>query len=103
TKPASVGNGFAIPQGSMATVILAMNQSGWAAHLQSVVVQGQPISVSSGPPSVMCSAQAAATGAMNTVSSALSNFGFHKNKQASSVEAVATGDRVILPPGTQLQ
>ena len=103
TKPASGGNGFAIPQGSMATVILAMNQSGWAAHLQSVVVQGQPITVSSGPASVMSSAQAAATGAMNTVSSALSNFGFHKNKQASSVEAVATGDRVILPPGTQLQ
>lgn len=103
TKPANGGNGFAIPQGSMATVVLTKIQSGWAAHLQSVVIKGQPVNVSSGPASVMSSAQSAATGAMNTVSSALSGFGFHKNSHAPAAEAVATGERVILPPGTQLQ
>ncbi len=97
-----------IPRGSPAVVILAKNQSGWAAHLQSVMVKGQTIPVSSGPATLMNSslgsAQNMASGAMNTVSSALGGFGFgHKKPHApSEAEAVASGNRVVLPPGTQL-
>lgn len=108
TKPASAG-GVPIPQGSMAIVTLSKNQSGWVAQLNSVLVRGQTMAVSSGPAtlmnSTMGSAQNMAAGAMNTVSSALGGFGFgHKKPQTpSAAEAVASGQRILLPPGTQLQ
>lgn len=107
TKATTAGN-TSIPAGSIAMVMLVKNQSGWAAHLQSLMVRGQTISVSSGPAtllnSTMASAQNMASGAMNTVSSALGGFGFgHKKPHApSEAEAVASGSRVVLPPGTQL-
>jgi hypothetical protein len=102
TKAASAGS-VMIPANSLVAVVLAKDQAGWSAHLNSVIVNRQLIPISSGPAKLTSSAQSMATGAMNSVSSTLSNFGFHKNKQASSVEAVATGNRVVLPPGTQLQ
>jgi hypothetical protein len=68
TKPASAGS-VTIPQGSVAIVTLAKNQSGWVAQLHSVIVKGQTISGSSGPASLMNSAQNMAAGAMNSVGS----------------------------------
>src|SRR5262249_46023554 len=63
-----------------------------------------PVNVTSGPAIVMGSAQSTATNAVNAVSSTLSGFGFgHKKTNVPAVEAVATGARVVLPPGTQLQ
>jgi hypothetical protein len=107
TKPATAGN-VTIPPGSVAIMMLTKNQSGWAAQLTSVIAKGQTIQVSSGPATLMNSsmgsAQNMAAGAMNTVSSALGGFGFgHKKAHSpSSAEAVVSGDRVVLPPGTQL-
>ncbi len=100
---------MAIPRGSAAIIVLTKSQSGWVAQLHSVMVKGQTISVSSGPATLMNSsmgsAQNMASGAMNTVSSALGGFGFgHKKPHApSEAEAVASGNRVVLPPGTQLR
>ena len=105
TKAADAGNGVTIPSGSMAMVILVHGQSGWIAQLTSLAVKGQPMNVSSGPATVMGSAQSAATGAMSTVTSALGGFGFGHKKPApqSAAAAIASGQRVFLPPGTQLQ
>ena len=100
TKPASAG-GVTIPQGAVAIVMLAKNQSGWGAQLHSVIVKGQTISVSSGPASLMNSAQNMAAGAMNTVGSLFGGFKKHTGA-AAAAEAVASGNRVVLPPGTQL-
>ena len=108
TKAASAG-GVTIPQGSPAILVLSKNQSGWVAQLHSVMVKGQTITVSSGPATLMNSsmgsAQNVAAGAMNTVSSALGGFGFgHKKPHTpSTAEAAVSGQRIVLPPGTQLQ
>ena len=105
TKAADAGNGVTIPAGSMAMIALVHSQSGWVAQLQQLTVKGQPMNVSSAPATVMNSAQSAASSAVNTVSSALGGFGFgHKKPNSpSAAEAVASGQRVFLPPGTQLQ
>lgn len=105
TKAADSGNGTTIPAGSMALVVLMQGQSGWAAHLNSITVKGQPMNVSSGPANVMGSAQSTATSAVSSVTSAIGGFGFgHKKpKTPSGAEAVASGERVFLPPGTQLE
>ena len=104
-KPADAGNGITIPAGSMAMVALVHAQSGWVAQLQQLTVKGQPMNVTSGPATVMNSAQSTASSAMNTVSSALGGFGLgHKKPNTpSAAEAIASGQRVFLPPGTQLQ
>jgi len=104
-KPADAGNGITIPQGSMAMVTLMNGQGGWSAHLQSLMVKGQTMNVSSAPASVMGSAQSSVASAASTVTSALGSFGGfgHKPPKPSGVEAIATGDRVVLPPGTQVQ
>lgn len=100
-KAMDSGNGTTIPAGSVAMVTLMKGQDGWSAHLQSVVVNGQTVSVTSAPASVMGSAQSTVANAANSVNSALGSFGFgHKPPKA---EAIATADRVLLPPGTQLQ
>jgi hypothetical protein len=101
TKPADAGNGTTIPQGSVAMVTLMKGQDGWSAHLQSVVVNGETVSVTSAPASVMGSTQSTVANAANSVNSALGSFGFgHKPPKA---DVIATADRVLLPPGTQLQ
>jgi hypothetical protein len=104
-KPVDAGNGNTIPAGSMAMVTLMKGQGGWSAHLQSVVVKGQQVNVTSAPASVMGSAQSSVASAANTVTSALGSFGGfgHKPPKPTGVEAIATGDRVVLPPGTQVQ
>ena len=101
TKAASAG-GVTIPQGSMAIVMLSKNQSGWVAQVHSVVVKGQTISVSSGPATLMNSAQNMAAGAMNTVGSLFGGFK-KRTGPAATADAVASGNRVVLPPGTQLR
>lgn len=104
TKAADGGNGVTIPAGSMAMVALVHGQSGWVAHLSSLTVKGQPMNVSSGPATVMNSAQSTAASAVSSVTSALGGFGFgHKKPQQSAAAAVVSGQRVFLPPGTQLQ
>ena len=105
TTAVDAGNGVTIPRGSMAMVSLMKGQGGWSAHLQSVVVKGQTVNVSSAPATVMGSAQSSVASAASTVTSALGSFGGfgHRTPKPSGAEAVATGDRVVLPPGTQVQ
>jgi hypothetical protein len=98
------GNGNAIPQGSTAIVKLAQTPSGWTAQLASVIVKGQTVLVSSSAATLTSSAQSSASNGINTVTSTLGNFGLgHHRNNSSVVTAVVSGQRVILPPGTQLQ
>ncbi|MEI9980775.1 MAG: hypothetical protein WDN23_17595 [Edaphobacter sp.] len=101
TKPVNADNGATIAQGAAATVTLAKNGSSWGAQLSSVVINGQVVAVTSSSANVTSAAQSAAGSAANAVGSVLGGFGHHTNVPAS-VPAVATGQRVMLPPGTTL-
>jgi len=101
TKAVTAANGVAIAQGSEATVTLTSSGSGYTAQLVSVTVNGQPVAVTSGSASVAAAAQTAAGNAMNSVNSVLGGFGHHVHTAAAAT-AVATGQRVVLPPGTTL-
>ncbi len=101
TKAVDAGNGITIPQGATAAVTLANSGSGYAARLVSVTINGQAVSVASGPASVTSGAQGAAAGAVSSVGSMLGGFGHHVSAPPK-VTAVATGQRVVLPPGTTL-
>jgi hypothetical protein len=103
TKAVDAGNGVTIPQGAVAAVTLAKNSngSGWTTQLVSVTINGQPVAVASGPASVTSAAQSAAGNAVSSINSVLGGFGHHVNAPAAAT-AIATGQRVVLPPGTTL-
>jgi hypothetical protein len=101
TKPVNADNGVTIAQGAAATITLASNGSGYVAQLSSVSINGQPVAVASSSASVTSAAQNAAGNAVNTMNSVLGGFGHHL-KAPTGVAAVATGQRVVLPPGTTL-
>jgi hypothetical protein len=101
TKAVDAGNGVNIPQGAVAAVTLSNNGSGWTTQLVSVTINGQPVSVASGPASVTTGVQGAASSAMSSVNSMLGAFGHHASAPAGAA-AVAMGQRVVLPPGTTL-
>ena len=98
TKPVNAGNGVTIAQGAAATITLVSSGSGWTAQISSVTINGQAVAVTSSSASVTSAAQSAA----NAVNSVGSIFGHHANVPAGVVTAVATGQRVLLPPGTTL-
>ncbi|MGH9679785.1 MAG: hypothetical protein ACRD4Y_07520 [Candidatus Acidiferrales bacterium] len=98
-KAVDAGNGVTIPLGAAAVVTLAKDGSGYSAHLASVTINGQTVTVASGPASVTSGLQSSATSAMNSVGSMLGGFGHHANASAA---AIATGQRVVLPPGITL-
>jgi len=100
-RQVTTGSGATIAQGAPAIVTLAKSASGWSAQLNSVAIDGQLVGVSSNSASVTSAVQNTAGSAANTVGSMLGAFG--KTKAASaSTPAVATGQRVVLPPGTAL-
>jgi hypothetical protein len=100
-KAVDAGNGITIPAGAAATVTLAKDASGYSARLASVTVNGQTMAVASGPASITSGLQSAATNAMSSVGSMLGGFGHHASAP-KGVTAVATGQRVVLPPGITL-
>jgi hypothetical protein len=99
-KPVSA-NGVAIEQGAAAAVTLAKSGSGYTAQLASVTISGQPVAVASSSASVTGAAQNVTGNAVNAMNSVLGGFGRRVNAPAG-VSAVATGQRVVLPPGTTL-
>ena len=101
TKAVDAGNGVVIPQGAAAAVTLVNSASGWTTQLVSVTVNGQPVAVTTGPASVTSAAQSAASAAVSSMNSVLGGFGRHVNAPAAAT-AVATGQRVVLPPGVAL-
>lgn len=101
TEPVNAGNNVIIGQGSVATVTLARNGSGWVAQLTSLVINGQSVAVTSDSALVTSAAQNAVGDAANALRSVLGGFGRGANPP-SGVAAIATGARVILPPGTSL-
>ncbi len=101
TKLVSAGNGAAVPAGSAAIVTLAQTPNGWAAQLSSLTIAGQSVPVTSVSANVISSAQSTAASAANTVGSVLGGFGHHASPPAA-VTAVASGQRVILPPGVTI-
>ncbi|MBS1850929.1 MAG: PD40 domain-containing protein [Acidobacteria bacterium] len=103
TKSANGGNGAAVPNGTVAMLTLTRNQAGWAAQLNTLLIKGQMVSVSSGPATVAGGVQSAATNAVNTVTSIFGSFGHKSNNAASAAQAAISGQRIFLPPGTQLR
>jgi hypothetical protein len=101
TKLVSAGNGAAVPAGSAAIVTLAQTPNGWAAQLSSLTIAGQAVPVTSVSANVTSTAQSAAASAANTVGSVLGGFG-HRATPPAAVTAVASGQRVILPPGVTI-
>ncbi len=103
TTAVDAGNGVMIPEGAEATVTLvnAGSGSGWNTQLVSVMVNGQPVAVTSGPASVTAAAQSSAGRAVSSMNSVLSGLGHHVNAPPAAT-AIATGLRVLLPPGTTL-
>ena len=103
TNAVDAGNGVTIPQGSVAALTLTHsgNGSGWTTQLVSVTVNGQPVAVTSGSASVAAGAQTAASHAVSSLNSMLGGFGHHVSAPAAAA-AIATGQRVLLPPGTTL-
>jgi len=101
--PVDAGNGVTIPEGAVAAVTLANsgNGSGWTTQLVSVTVNGQPVAVTAGTASHTSAAQSAAAGALSSVNSALGGFG-RRIKTPAAATSVATGQRVVLPPGATL-
>ena len=99
-KAVNAGNGVQIPQGTPATVVLAQGPNGWSTQLTSFTVGGQAIAVTSSSASVTSGAQSAASTAANAVGSVFGGFG--RRAPPAAVTAVATGQRVILPPGVTL-
>jgi hypothetical protein len=102
-KAVNAGNGVTIPEGAVATVMVASSGSARTAQLSSVVVNGQVVAVTSGAATVTA-AQRAAGSAVNAMRSLGGTFGHHANVPAgvAAVTAVATGQRVMLPPGVTL-
>jgi hypothetical protein len=97
TKAVTASNGVAIAQGAAATVTLTNSGSGYTAQLSSITLNGQPVTVASGSASVTA-AESAASSAMKSVGSMIG----HHVSAPSAVTTVATGQRVVLPPGTTL-
>lgn len=96
-KPATANGEATIPQGSMATVILVKNGSGWAVQLSSITVNGQPKTATSGPGNLTGAEQNAAS----AVSNALGRFGL-SGRGAPPIPS-ASGDKVNLRAGTTLE
>jgi hypothetical protein len=101
TRTVDAANGVVIANGSAAVVTVAKSGSGWSAQLSSVSINGQPVAVASGPANVTSATQSALGSATNAMNTVLGGFGHHV-KIPAGVTAVATGQRVILPPGTTL-
>jgi len=101
TNAVDAGNGVTIPQGSVAAVTLTHSGdgSGWTTQLVSVTINGQPVAVTGGSASVAAGAQTVASHAVSSLNSMLGGFGHHVSAPAA---AIATGQRVLLPPGTAL-
>ena len=100
TKLFDAGNGKAAPQGSAAIVTLAQTPNGWSAQLSSLTVAGQSVPVTSISANVTAAAQTTAGSVANSVGSVFGGLG--RRAPPPAVMAVATGQRVILPPGTPL-
>jgi len=100
SKGVNVAAGVQIPQGTPATIVLVQGPGGWATQLTSLTVGGQAVAVTSTSASVTSAAQSAATAAANTVGSVFGGFG--RRTPPAAVTAVATGQRVVLPPGVTL-
>ena len=94
------GNGAAVPAGSAAIVTLAQTPNGWTVQLSSLTIAGQSVPVTSVSANVTSGAQSTAASAANTVGSVFGGFGRHAPPAA--VTAVASGQRVILPPGVTI-
>jgi hypothetical protein len=101
TKTVDAANGVVIAKGSAAVVTVAKSGPGWSAQLSSVSINGQPVAVASGRANVTSATQSAVGSVTNAMNSVLGGFGHHV-KIPAGVAAVATGQRVILPPGTTL-
>ncbi len=103
TRPVNVGNGVIVAQGSVATLTLARSASGWGVQLSSRVINGQVVPVTSNAGSVIgTAAQSDVANAAKAANSALGGLSGKKANPIPAVAAVATGERVILPPGTSL-
>ena len=95
TRAVAEGNGVAIANGAHATVTLDKPGSDWIAHVSTVATNGQAVAVTSR----LASATTAAHNDANAMHAMVGALGNHAPAAAS---AVATGQQVLMPPGTTL-
>jgi hypothetical protein len=101
-RPVDIGNGVIVAQGSVVTLTLTRSTSGWGVQLSCLVINGQLVPVTSNAGSVIgAAARSDVANAAKAASSVHGVFG-RKPNPIPVVAAVATGERVILPPGTSL-
>ena len=91
-----------IQQGAVATVTLARNGANWVAQLSSIMINGQAVAVASRSATVITGGITTAQNTAGTVSNTVGGIFGRKPNVPSAVPPVATGDRVILPPGSRL-
>ena len=95
TRPVAEENGVAIATGANATVTLDKNGTDWVAHLSTVATNGQAVAVTSR----LAGATTAAHNDANAMHAMLGALGSHA---PAPVSAIATGQQVLMPPGTTL-
>lgn len=95
TRAAAERNGVAIANGAHATVTLDKPGSDWIAHVSTVATNGQAVAVTS-------SLASATTAAHNDANAMHAMVGALGNRAPAAVSAVASGQQVLMPPGTTL-
>ena len=92
-----------IPQGAAGTVTLARNGATWVAQLSSLMINGQAVAVASRSATVITTTGiTTAQNTASTVSNTVGGIFGRKPNVPPPAPPVATGDRVILPPGSRL-
>lgn len=86
--------GISIQQNSVASMTLTNSGGTFTVTLDSIVVNGQPLVVTSGPPTIVSD---------NSVGKLLGRFGLPKTIPGVTATASATGASVSLNPGTTLR
>ena len=87
-------SGISIQQNSVASMTLTNSGGTFTVTLDSIVVNGQPLVVTSGPPTIVSD---------NSVGKLLGRFGLPKTIPGVTATASATGASVSLNPGTTLR
>ncbi|HKV52769.1 MAG TPA: hypothetical protein VJO52_16360 [Gemmatimonadaceae bacterium] len=95
TRSVAEGNGVAIASGAHATVTLTGSGSAWVAHVSTVATNGQAVAVASS----LASATTVARTDANAMHAMLGGLGNHA---PAAVSAIASGQQIVMPPGTTL-
>ena len=98
---ASTAGSVSIPVNTLARITVAQSAGAWSTQLSSLSLDGQTVAVTSSGVSATSPVQQNAQ-KLGSVLSGLGGFGKKAPVAAPAAAAIASGDRVVLPPGTKL-